>query len=92
MNHISSELFNLVNDEINNNNSNIAGVICQSDVFLQQNIVTIKPGINIRKNKDNIGQIYTSVKDLRHKPSLIVVGRGLTEASNPEEEIKLYKY
>ena len=43
-----------------------------------------------KKNKDNIGQIYTSVKDLRHKPSLIV--EGLTEASNPEEEIKLYKY
>lgn len=92
MNHISSELFDLVTNEINNNNPNIAGVICQSDVFLQKNVITLKPGINIRKNTDNIGQIYTSIKDLKHKPSLIIVGRGLTNASNPKEEIKLYKY
>ena len=90
MSHISSKLYNMVLEEAGNDN--IAGIICQSDIFLKENIVTLKPGININKKKDAIGQVYTSIKDLKYKPNLIIVGRGLTNASNPKEEIKLYKY
>jgi orotidine-5'-phosphate decarboxylase len=90
MSHISSKLYNLVLDEIGN--GNIAGIICQSDIFLKEHIVTLKPGININKKKDTIGQVYTNIKDLKYKPNLIIVGRGLTNVSNPKEEIKLYKY
>lgn len=90
MSHISSKLYNMVLDEVGNDN--IAGIICQSDIFLKENIVTLKPGININKKKDAIGQVYTNIRDLKYKPNLIIVGRGLTNASNPKEEIKLYKY
>ena len=96
MSHISSKLYNLVLDEIGNGNfqgnKNIAGIICQSDIFLKENIVTLKPGININKKNDDVGQRYTHVQDLKYKPNLIIVGRGLTNVSNPKEEIKLYKY
>ena len=92
VNCISSNLYKLVSDEINNNNRNIAGIICQSDIFLKENLITIKPGINANKKKDNVGQVYVSIEDLKYKPSLIVVGRGLTNSDNPKDEIKLYKY
>ena len=92
INNISEEIYHCVKDELKNNNSNIAGIICQSNNYINQNIITIKPGINARNKKDNIGQVYNNIHDLQVKPSLIVVGRGLTNATNPKEEIKLYKY
>ena len=92
INNISEEIYHCVKDELKNNNSNIAGIICQSNNYINQNMITIKPGINARNKKDNIGQVYNNIHDLQVKPSLIVVGRGLTNATNPKEEIKLYKY
>lgn len=92
INNISNELYQCVLNEFKNNNNNIAGIICQSSSYIKQDIITIKPGINAKNKKDNIGQTYNNIHDLQDKPTLIVVGRGLTNAENPKEEIKLYKY
>lgn len=92
MNNISYQLYKYVDEELKNNNTNIAGIICQSDIFLQKNIITLKPGINIKNKQDNLGQRYVSLNELKYKPNLIIVGRGLTNSPNPKEEIKLYKY
>lgn len=92
MNNISDEIYQCVLNELKNNNTNIAGIICQSNSYIKQNMITIKPGINANNKKDNTGQTYNNIHDLENKPSLIVVGRGLTNSKNPKEEIKLYKY
>ena len=92
INNISNELYQCVFDELKNNNNNIAGIICQSSSYIKQDIITIKPGINAKNKRDNVGQTYNNLHDLQDKPTLIVVGRGLTNAENPKEEIKLYKY
>ena len=92
LNSISNELYKLVSKELQNNNKNIAGIICQSELYFKKDLVSLKPGINIRNKKDDSGQVYSTINDLQNKPSLIVVGRGLTNATNPKKEIQLYKY
>ena len=92
LNSISNELYKLVSKELQNNNKNIAGIICQSELYFKKDLISLKPGINIRNKKDDSGQVYSTINDLQNKPSLIVVGRGLTNAKDPKKEIQLYKY
>ena len=92
LNSISNELYEFVLKELENNNKNIAGIICQSESYLKKNIISLKPGINVKNKKDDLGQVYTTINELQNKPSLIVVGRGLINAKDPKKEIKLYKY
>lgn len=90
-NNISKQIYEMVEKELKNDN-NIAGIICQSTDYFSKDMITIKPGINVNTLKDNMGQTYTNINDLIEKPTLIVVGRGLTNVEDPLVEIKKYKY
>ena len=88
---ITNSIFNFVVQEANIPNNNICGIICQKEKYFRNDkLLTIKPGIHLTNTKDNVGQKYTNPKYLQTKPSLFVVGRGITESENPLEEIKKY--
>lgn len=91
---ISDKIYTFVRDQLDKKkkNKNIAGIICQSELYLKTDLVTLKPGINAHNKKDNLGQTYSSINELNYIPTMIIVGRGLTESKDPLKEIKLYRY
>ena len=77
---------------VDKHRENVCGLICQSEeLFSSINIPTIKPGINLDKTKDEKGQQYINPETLTYKPTLYVVGRGITESIDPVFEVQRYK-
>ncbi len=52
----------------------------------------LMPGVRINPGKDALGQQYTGVGEaVRGGADLIIVGRDITRAKNPEEKARVYK-
>ena len=71
----------------------IIGFICQSRVSADQTFLHMTPGVQIDSTGDGLGQQYVTPEDaiLRRGADLIIVGRGITNASNPQTMAKLYQ-
>ena len=75
---------------IETNQECISAVICQSPELFQLSIPTIMPGIHLKKSTDELGQCWTDPSTLHDTPTFYVVGRAITNSSNPIEEINIY--
>ena len=94
-NNLTNKLYDWVIQEKNNDKNSICGIICQDEKYFNTNtnnndLITIKPGIHLTNTKDDVGQRYTNPQNIINKPTLFVIGRGITESENPIEEIKKY--
>ncbi|XP_044254598.1 uridine 5'-monophosphate synthase [Tribolium madens] len=72
----------------------VTGVVCQSVVFEDEpGFVQLTPGVHLESLKDNLSQQYNTpeVVVLQRGADVAVVGRGVTQASNPGDEAKRYK-
>ena len=94
---------NYFNDVIINNilhlckkyKNNIAGIINQNinKFSIIYPMLSIIPGINCIENKDDKGQKYRNISELKYKPDMYVIGRNIYNSENPEKTIDdiLYK-
>lgn len=94
-NNLTNKLYDWVIQEKNNDKNSICGIICQSEKYFNNHsnnngLITIKPGIHLTNTKDDVGQRYTSPENIKNKPTLFVIGRGITQAEKPIEELKKY--
>jgi orotidine-5'-phosphate decarboxylase len=70
----------------------VIGYICQERIDQSPGTLHMVPGVRFAKEGDSLGQRYTSPKDAIAKGAdIIIVGRGITEASNPLQEAQLYR-
>ena len=89
-NIILENILNIENNELNK------AIICQSNQLIKwcnrNRIVTIKPGINIDLQSDNINQTYTNPANISNDEhaTMYVIGRGITNSDNPIKKIKEY--
>jgi orotidine-5'-phosphate decarboxylase len=94
-NNLTNKLYDWVIQEKNNDKNSICGIICQSEKYFNihsnnNDLITIKPGIHLTNTKDDVGQRYTNPQNIKNKPTLFVIGRGITQAEKPIEELKKY--
>ena len=94
-NNLTDKIYNWIIEEKNNVNNSICGIICQDEKYFNiysnsKDLITIKPGIHLTNTKDNIGQTYTNPQNMINKPTLFVIGRGITQSEDPIGEIKKY--
>ena len=72
-----------------------SAIICQDENLIKwlndNEIATVKPGINLNTNNDSQNQTYTSINKINHHAVMYVVGRGITESDKDKiETIKSY--
>lgn len=74
-------------------NDFVIGFICQSRVSSDQSFIHMTPGVKIDSTGDGLGQQYVTPKEavLKRGADVIIVGRGITSAKQPEKEAKLYQ-
>ena len=62
--------------------------ICNDNSFLY-----LTPGISLNKKTDNMDQTFSTPDEaiLQKNCDIIIVGRGIYDSSNPEEEAETYK-
>lgn len=63
------------------------GIICQEKI--SDKLITAVPGINLNKSIDGMGQQYKTLEDSSFA-DIIIVGRGIYEASDIQKEIEKY--
>lgn len=66
----------------------VAGFVCQSSgVVTFPGLIQLTPGVKLSVGSDNLGQQYVTPETAIHDKGadLVVVGRGITEASIPKE-------
>lgn len=71
----------------------ITGFVCQNkDTFKDSGLIQLTPGVQLETSKDNLGQVNTPEKViLENGGDVIVVGRGIVAAKNPDKQAVLYK-
>ncbi len=71
----------------------VMGFISQKKLSEHPGMVHFTPGIQLHEGKDALGQRYTTVEDAicRRKTDVIIVGRGITGASDPAAAAKMYR-
>lgn len=72
----------------------IAGIVCQNPLFSDQpGLIQLTPGVRIEEKSDNLGQQYNSPElvVIEKGADVAVVGRGITEASDPVAAAERYK-
>lgn len=72
----------------------ITGIVCQNPLFLDQpGLIQLTPGVRIEEKCDNLGQLYNSPEFvvIEKGADVAVVGRGITEASDPVVAAEKYK-
>ncbi|CAH4032693.1 unnamed protein product [Pieris brassicae] len=72
----------------------ITGFVCQhKDTFKDPGVIQLTPGVQLQSSKDDLGQVYNTPEKvvLENGGDVIVVGRGIVSAKNPESEAILYK-
>ncbi|CAH1112669.1 unnamed protein product [Psylliodes chrysocephalus] len=72
----------------------IAGVVCQNPLFLNNpGLIQLCPGVQMENKQDNLGQRYNSPLTvvLEKGADIAVVGRGITQSSDPACAAERYK-
>uniref|UniRef100_A0AAR5QCB6 Uridine 5'-monophosphate synthase n=1 Tax=Dendroctonus ponderosae TaxID=77166 RepID=A0AAR5QCB6_DENPD len=72
----------------------IAGVVCQNPLFLDNPaLIQLTPGVKIAQTSDHLGQQYNSPESVvtEKGADIAVVGRGITEATDPVAAAKRYQ-
>ncbi|XP_028044000.1 uridine 5'-monophosphate synthase [Bombyx mandarina] len=72
----------------------ITGFVCQNkDTFQNPGLIQLTPGVQLECSKDDFGQIYKTPEKVvvENGADVIVVGRGITAAKNPEVQAVAYK-
>ncbi|CAK9834031.1 Uridine 5'-monophosphate synthase [Anthophora retusa] len=65
------------------NSDMVAGIVCQSNIFLNLGLVQLTPGVKLLKSSDDLGQQYNTPEAVVNAGAdLAVVGRGITEAQD----------
>ncbi|KAM4562020.1 uridine 5'-monophosphate synthase [Fundulus diaphanus] len=70
----------------------VIGFICGSKITEKPEFIHLTPGVQIQAGGDLLGQQYTTPEEMIKKGSdVIIVGRGILEASDKLEAAELYK-
>jgi orotidine 5'-phosphate decarboxylase subfamily 1 len=71
----------------------VMGFITQRRLTDDPHFINFTPGVNLKKEGDTLGQQYnTPEKVIKEKGSdVIIVGRGILEATDPSSEAELYR-
>lgn len=72
----------------------VVGLVCQSPLLLDTpGCIQLTPGVQLGTGGDNLGQQYNSPElvVLERGADIAVVGRGITQADNPEVAAEKYK-
>lgn len=71
----------------------VIGFICRQKLSDDPSLIHITPGVKRMSSRDHLGQQYlTPAHAIAHlKTDLIIVGRGIYQASNPQEAAKSYR-
>ena len=80
--------------ELAKNHENAIGVISQSRLDdTKPDLIHMTPGVKIAGIEDNLGQQYNTPEKavIEKGADIIIVGRGITEAEDPEEKAKEYQ-
>lgn len=79
--------------EAENNKDFVMGFIAQEKLSQDNDLVTMTPGVSFESAGDNLGQNYNTPEYvITHKKSdIIIVGRGIYSAENPEKAACNYK-
>ncbi len=75
------------------NNDFIIGFISQSRISSEQTMIHLTPGVNIVSSGDSLDQMYVSPETaiIERGADVIIVGRGITNADNPQDMANLYR-
>ena len=78
--------------KIGENSDLVVGFLCQSNVFSNPCLIQMTPGVKMTDTCDNLGQRYNTPKSaVNSGADLVVVGRGITEASDRFSALLQYK-
>ena len=81
--------------ELNPEVKTSTAIICQDEELINwlttKKIVSIKPGISLGRKNDKLNQKYTHPNTIQHHATMYVIGRGITDSSNPVEVACKYK-
>lgn len=79
--------------EAENNKDFVMGFIAQEKLSQDNDLVTMTPGVSFASTGDNLGQNYNTPEHvISHKKSdIIIVGRGIYGAKNPQDTACYYK-
>lgn len=71
----------------------IIGFISLKKLTDQPHFIHFTPGVKLKKGKDSLGQRYRTVEDVlgKNKSDIIIVGRDITQAKDPEKQAALYQ-
>lgn len=72
----------------------ITGFVCQKrTTFKDPGLIQLTPGVQLESSKDELGQVYNTPEKvvLENGADVIVVGRGIVAAKNPESQAVIYK-
>ena len=71
----------------------VIGFIARQQLVNQPQWIHLVPGINFRASADNLGQQYLTPEQaiLELKNDIIIVGRGIYEADDPQKEAQRYR-
>lgn len=70
----------------------VIGFIGMRKLIDDEKFITITPGVQLAKGKDNLGQQYnTPEKAIKNGSDIIIVGRGIYSTANPLAEAKKYR-
>ena len=80
--------------ELAKKHKNAIGVISQSRLDdTQPDLIHMTPGVKIADSEDNLGQQYNTPEKavIEKGADIIIVGRGITQAEDPEDKAKEYQ-
>lgn len=71
----------------------VIGFICQRRLSTQPHLLHMTPGVNLAKAGDTLGQQYRTPERviLEYKSDIIIVGRGIYKAKNPQAAAREYR-
>ena len=70
----------------------VIGFIGMKKLVEDNKFITMTPGVKLVEGTDNLKQQYnTPEKVITSGSDIIIVGRGIYESANPEEEAKKYR-
>lgn len=72
----------------------LTGFVCQNkDTFTNPGCIQLTPGVKLESSKDDLGQVYSTPEKviLENSADVVVVGRGIVKAKNPQAEAVIYK-